>query len=273
MELTQGDSKLKLPLFEKFLTELANDTSCDQILVKRKGKVTDVGLINIYRDRKLIENLPTIWTDWWGRLNSRVMIFGQDWGPEIEMRKLHEQYLSSAEQEIDSNIAHERGVARSLFLNDFKKQGRTTTDLVRYLRESALSQNIDLSDDFIHKIYATMAVMFARRGKYYRGNGNFDNSISLGNNIKHMRSQIEIIRPDVVLTLGGLALKGLSVIGDFEFDGRLANFINSFSPGSLQIDVDGRKIEVIPLYHPAAYIAPSIQLEQYKKFWWLMKQF
>ncbi len=52
-------------------------------------KCSSKSLINIYKDYDFCINIPSIWTDWFNRLNSKIMIIGQDWGPYIDMIKFH----------------------------------------------------------------------------------------------------------------------------------------------------------------------------------------
>lgn len=53
-------------------------SKCDKCTnFKHKEK----SLINIYNDNNFGSNIPSIWTDWFNRLDSKIMIIVQDWGP------------------------------------------------------------------------------------------------------------------------------------------------------------------------------------------------
>lgn len=63
---------------EKFCELLKSMKQCEKCsnLINNKGK--DYSLINIYSDDEFCKNIPSIWTDWLNRLNSKIMIIGQD---------------------------------------------------------------------------------------------------------------------------------------------------------------------------------------------------
>lgn len=80
---------------EKFYELLESMKNCEKCinLISNKGK--NYSLINIYSDNysdnEFCKNIPSIWTDWLNRLDSKVMIIGQDWGPYVDMKGLYEQ--------------------------------------------------------------------------------------------------------------------------------------------------------------------------------------
>jgi len=55
----------------------------------------DCSLINIYENSKFAKEIPSIWTDWYNRLDSKIMIIGQDWGPFEDMKKALDDLISS----------------------------------------------------------------------------------------------------------------------------------------------------------------------------------
>lgn len=101
--------------------------------------------------------------------------------------------------------------------------------------------------------------MCARQGNSYRGN-NIELKKSTINCSKHLISQIEIIKPKVILTLGYCLLMSLSKTLNFEINKTLKETIKNYS----EIKID--KFVIIPLYHPVAQIK-KVQLERYKKIW------
>ena len=60
--------------------------NCDKCI---NFKCKNRSLINIYKDYDFCTNIPTIWTDWFNRLDSEIMIIGQDWGPYNDMKKFN----------------------------------------------------------------------------------------------------------------------------------------------------------------------------------------
>lgn len=81
----------KLRQIKKLVSDLANDTHGEKLTAVRKGQDTDVGLINQFRRHKLI---PNLWFEWESRLDAKVMIIGQDWGPYIQLKKHIKIYKS-----------------------------------------------------------------------------------------------------------------------------------------------------------------------------------
>ena len=73
---------MKKELYNTLLTELSKCEKCTN-LKNRNEK--DCALINLYKNEEFCKNIPSIWTDWFNRLNSKIMIMGQDWGPYSDM--------------------------------------------------------------------------------------------------------------------------------------------------------------------------------------------
>lgn len=111
-------------------------------------KCSSKSLINIYGDYDFCTNIPSIWTDWFSRLNSNIMIIGQDWGPYKDMKKFYDLL-----EEDKSNWKK---------LIELEKSN-TKKMLEKYIRES--SNNKYSLDD----IYITNAIMCARQGELYGG--------------------------------------------------------------------------------------------------------
>ena len=61
---------------------------CKKCMSLEKKNGRNCSLINIYQNNKFCKNIPSIWTDWFNRLDSKIMIIGQDWGPYNDMKKL-----------------------------------------------------------------------------------------------------------------------------------------------------------------------------------------
>ncbi len=84
----------------KLFDELINDMSkCKKCISMYSKNNTDCSLINIYENTKFAKEIPSIWTDWYNRLDSNIMIIGQDWGPFEDMKKLNEKYLENLTKE------------------------------------------------------------------------------------------------------------------------------------------------------------------------------
>lgn len=66
---------MKKEVFKELLKLMSKCDKCTNFKHKEKS------LINIYNDNNFGSNIPSIWTDWFNRLDSKIMIIGQDWGP------------------------------------------------------------------------------------------------------------------------------------------------------------------------------------------------
>ena len=68
----------KVEKFNKLINKMALCNKC--INMKNKNGI-DCSLINIYKNKEFAKNIPSVWTDWYNKLNSKIMIIGQDWEP------------------------------------------------------------------------------------------------------------------------------------------------------------------------------------------------
>ena len=219
--------------FEKYIIELGKCDKCVNLKCKEKS------LINIYENNDFCKNIPSIWTDWFNRLNSKIMIIGQDWGPYKDMKKLNE-LLKNDKSNWNELMESEKSNTKKL--------------LEKYIKESS-NNKCTLND-----IYITNAIMCARQGDNYRGN-NIDLAKSTINCSNQLLKQIEIIKPKVIVTLGYYPLMSLSKTLSFSIEKTLKETINNYP----EITVDNYII--IPLYHPVAQIKKCEQLKQYKRIW------
>lgn len=196
-------------------------------------------LINFYQDLDFAFHIPSIWTDWFFRVDSSVMIIGQDWGPYQDMEKLHDCLYydkSNWKELIDS------------------EKSNTKKMLTYYIEES--SQGTYTLDDF----FVTNAILCARKGNSYRGD-NIDLKKSTLNCSKYLLRQIEIIKPKVIVTLGYYPLLSLASIFDFPISKTLKETILCYPEIKVQDFV------IIPVYHPVAQITKNEQIKQYSRIW------
>lgn len=220
-------------LFDILIRDLSK---CDKCLnMKCSGK----SLVNIYVNPDFSINIPSIWTDWYNRLKSDIMIIGQDWGPYCDMKRLYES--------LDKDKANWKELIES-------EKSITKKKLESFIEESS-GGKYTLDDIFI-----TNAILCARQGTNYRGN-NIDLKKSTLNCSEHLLRQIEIVKPKVILTLGYYPLLSLSKIFRFEIGKTLKGTISK-SP-----EISICDFAIIPLYHPVAQIKRSEQLEQYDRIW------
>lgn len=229
---------MKIEQYNELLKELGKCEKCIN-LKKKNGK--DCSLINLYKDTEFCKNIPSMWTDWFNRIESRIMIIGQDWGPFNDMKTLNESYTK---QQTKDNWK---------YLIEQEKSA-TKKQLEYYIKESSNNKHS------LEEIFITNAIMCARQGNNYRGD-NIDLNKSTNNCSNYLMKQIEIVKPKIILTLGYYPILSLSKIYNFEIGNNLKETIKNYPEIKIEDYI------VIPLYHPVAQIKRSDQLEQYKKIW------
>ncbi len=230
---------IKDELFDELINNMSKCEKCTSIHSKNN---IDCSLINIYKNTKFVKEIPSIWTDWYNRLDSKIMVIGQDWGPFEDMKKLNEKYLENPTRENWFKLIED-------------EKSLTKKQLTKYLIESSNGKINSIND-----IYITNAIMCGRNGNNYRGN-NINLKCSTLNCKEFLFRQIEIIKPKVILTLGYYPLYSLSNIYDFNVEKNLTKTIEKYP--IIQID----DFVIVPLYHPAAQITKEKQMDQYDKIW------
>lgn len=170
--------KEKQKKLEKLFEELGNCNQCLSFPNLNKS------LINIYQNLDFSVNIPSIWTDWFHRVDSSIMIIGQDWGPYQEMKTLHDKL----------------NYDKSNWKNLIESEKSNTKKLLAYYIEQSSQGTYTLDDLFV-----TNAILCARKGNSYRGD-NIDLKKSTLNCSKYLLRQIEIVKPKVIVTLGVLSI-------------------------------------------------------------------
>ena len=236
------ENKLKKEKIENLFCKISQ---CDKCKYIRNKNGIDCSLINIFKNEKLYKNIPSIWTDWYRRLDSKIMIIGQDWGPYIEMKKIHEKYMKNPNTENWNNIIEE-------------EKSITKKMLTKYLIKSSDKAGIKINEKFLNNIYITNGILCARKGESYRGD-NINLKKSSLNCKDYLKEQIDIIKPKIILTLGYYPLFELSNIYNFSIGKTLKENIDK------EIRVDN--FVILPLYHPAAQVSEEKQLNCYFKIW------
>lgn len=219
--------------FNLLIKELSVCKKCTNMKCYNKS------LINIYRNYDFCMNIPSIWTDWFNRLDSNIMIIGQDWGPYSDMKKLH-KLLNRDKTNWKELIESEKS---------------TTKKMLGSFISSSSNNKYSLDN-----IYITNAIMCARQGDIYRGN-NIDLKSSTLNCSEYLLKQIEIVKPKVILTLGYYPLMSLSKIFKFSIEKTLKETISKLP------EILINNFIIIPLYHPVAQVKKEEQLKQYRRIW------
>lgn len=226
---------------DSFLDEVSSCTKC---LEMTKGN-QDCSLINFYQDKDFRKEIPSIWTDWYRRIPSSLMIIGQDWGPFKAMQDYHKKYK-------------EEGIPFDEVID--MEKSLTKRNLEKFLTISALHHSISFTKEDFQKVYITNAILCARQGDYYRGDTIKLKECSLFCS-SFLKKQIELSKPKVICTLGYYPLLALSSLYSISLLKTLSKTIEAHP----YYDVDG--LFIIPLYHPAAQVKGEIQLKQYDIVW------
>lgn len=225
--------KEKQKKLEKLFEELGNCNQCLSFPNLNKS------LINIYQNLDFSVNIPSIWTDWFHRVDSSIMIIGQDWGPYQEMKTLHDKL----------------NYDKSNWKNLIESEKSNTKKLLAYYIEQSSQGTYTLDDLFV-----TNAILCARKGNSYRGD-NIDLKKSTLNCSKYLLRQIEIVKPKVIVTLGYYPLLSLASIFGFPISTTLKETIQCYP------EIKVYDFVIIPVYHPVAQIKKEEQLKQYQKIW------
>lgn len=218
--------------------KISNCRKCQNL----KTQKNDYSLINFYGDVEFAKNIPSIWTDWYNRVDAKIMIIGQDWGPYADMQKLNKEYLK------DKTPTNWQSLIES-------EKSLTKKQLNKFITESS-SGKVNSLDNF----YITNAIMCARYGTSYRAD-NINLKKSTIYCLPFLKEQISIVKPKIILTLGYYPLLALSQIFNFEISKTLKECIKEKST------IKADNYLIIPLYHPVAQIRKEEQLSQYKKIW------
>lgn len=224
---------MKKQAFNQFLCHLATCNKCVQF------KCSSKRLINIYRDYDFCTNIPSIWTDWFRRLDAKIMIIGQDWGPYADMKKLHD------------------------LLNDDKSNWNELITSEKSHTKKMLEEFIEISSKnkySLDDVYITNAILCARQGSLYRSNA-ISLKVSTLHCSENLLKQIEIVKPKVILTLGYYPLLSLAKIFQFEIEKNLKETILKYP------EIIVEHYVIIPLYHPVAQVRKDEQLKQYERIW------
>ena len=217
-------------------------SKCEKCIYMHSKNNVDYSLINIYENTKFAKEIPSIWTDWYNRLDSKIMIIGQDWGPLEDMKKLNEKYIENPIKENWIKLIED-------------EKSLTKRQLTKYLVKS-FNGKIDSIDNF----YITNAIMCGRKGNNYRGN-NINLKCSTLNCKGFLHRQIEIVKPRIILTLGYYPLYSLANIYDFKIGDNLTKTIEEYPI------IEIENFVIVPLYHPVAQITKEKQMEQYNRIW------
>lgn len=255
----------KADLLVELFKEAADCTKCKRFGGKKKEADGYDGLINIFQNNQIALNIPSIWTDWINRADSKLMIVGQDWGPYIDMERLHEKYCKSVVAERD------RREAWSEIVNE--PESMTKKLMTEFIVQSAKEMGIGVDETILDSFFVTNAVLCARKGTNYRGNNNFKPKFCTENCAAKLKREIEIIKPLVIITLGYWPFYSIAKSYDILVYKTLGENLVRYSSdinNIVNISNDNSPIYVLPVYHPTAQVKKTDQISYYRLMWKLL---
>lgn len=229
------------------------DSSMEHLQVMRKGKPTDVSLINQFQRHEFI---PNKWFDWENRVNAPIMVIGQDWGPYSVLEKFIADFDYNQKDDDDYYLEY---IFRSFTSRTEKFILAATEDGYEKKYQRKFSQ------DKWNEIFLTMSVIFTRQGILFRGNDFFDPKQSFDISYKYVAKQIDIVKPKVIMPLGNMAFDVVNKYYNLGYKKpQISKVIKNLKEDSA-IYVDGTNI--IPNFHPAAHVDPAIAKSIWYKIW------
>jgi uracil-DNA glycosylase len=258
----------KLESLLKIYEETSKCTLCKKFNRKNSKSNTCDGLINYFTEKNIYLNIPSIWTDWVNRIDSKIMIIGQDWGPYVDMEKYNSRYKKLVDKGEDKEIAWKN------ILNE--KESRTKSLMTDFLVSSAIKQGIYVDERIMESCFVTNAVLCARKGKNYRGTGNFSAKFCTENCSELLDKQINVIKPLVVITLGYWPFYSICKYHNISMFKTLKENISHYSLNNehiINISHENKPIYVVPAYHPVAQVKKEEQISVYEVVWKILLRY
>jgi hypothetical protein len=234
---------------KKLIRDLKSNDSAENILIQKKSGEVDLSLINHY---KLHDFIPNKWFDWERRVNADIMIIGQDWGPYIALKKYFADY------EIEKNLSdfdYDKFLLKTF-------SSRTEKFIMHAIQEIYTKRYGTFDHKVFDDFFFTMSVLFTRQGKHFRGSHNFHESKSFEISYPFVKRQIEIVKPKLIMTLGGMGFRTVNKVFNLGFEkNSLTQVIEKLGNNVIRT----KDTIIIPNFHPASYTSPEVQMEIWGK--------
>jgi uracil-DNA glycosylase len=239
----------ELSLLWKNLAENKKVTKSYKI---RKGKRINIGFINQY---SLHNSIPNKWFDWSTKTDAKIMIIGQDWGPYSVLQKFITEYEIQKQNSIDFD--HD-----SYLFETFSS--RTENFIIKAIEKTYFEKlNKKIAKADWNNFFFTVAIMFTRQGTHFRGNEYFDEKLGVKESLPHLKKQIKIIDPQIIMPLGGIAWKMIDTIFELHTKLTISQIIKKQKGEPIII----QNTKIIPNFHPASHTDPKIQMQIWKTIW------
>ena len=252
-------------LLIELFKETATCIKCETFPIKKNENDECNGLINIFRDKQFALNIPSVWTDWINRADSKLMIVGQDWGPYVDMESLHNKYCKSVVKNQDKDQTWAEIVN--------EPESMTKRLMTEFIVQSAKEMGIVVDETILDSFFVTNAVLCARKGTNYRGNNNFKAKFCTENCASKLKKEIEIIKPIVIITLGYWPFYSIAKSYDIPVFKTLRENLIRYSSDLdhiINISKDDTPTYVLPVNHPTAQVKKFEQISYYRLMWELL---
>jgi uracil-DNA glycosylase len=238
---------------KELIQKIKANTECENIKSKYRGEILDKSLVNHF---KLHELIPNKWFDWERRADAKIMIIGQDWGPYIALKKYVDDYETSKDE---PDFDYDKFLFKSL-------SSRTEKFIIKVIEDTYRDYYGDFNPQIWEEFFFTMAVLFTRPGKHFRGNHNFDEKRSYEISYPYVSEQITIVQPKVIVTLGGLGFKAVNDHFKLGLEKKtVTQIIKDLTTKDHIIQLDNTTI--IPNFHPASHTSPILQKQIWSQMW------
>lgn len=243
--------KAKQEEMKQLWKELALNKKVTQSYKNRKGKKVNIGFINQF---SLHNSIPNKWFDWENRVNVKILIIGQDWGPYSALLPYITKYEALKDQE-DYNYDN-------YLFETFSS--RTEKFIIKVVEKSYFEKfNKQITQEVWNNFFFTVAIMFTRQGNHFRGNEFFDEKLGIEESLPYLKKQIEIVKPKVIMPLGGIAWRMVNDIFNLKRNVTISQVIDEQRAMPICID----DVRIIPNFHPASHTNPEIQYNIWKTIW------
>ncbi len=241
----------KIYEIKKLWKDLGKNSTITKRYKTREDKKVNIGFVNQYTLHSFI---PNKWFDWENRVNAEIMIIGQDWGPYRSLLPYIERY-NKERNRVDFN--YEEFLFKT-FSSRTEKYIFTT--LSKTYREK---YGRDITNQVWEKFIFTVAVLFTRQDKHFRGSEFYDESFGMKESLPYLKRQIEIVNPRVLITMGGTAWNQIKNIYNLKYPGKFSEVILKLNRKPIVY----KDIKIIPIFHPASFTDPKKQYKLWKTLW------
>lgn len=242
----------KKDLIKDLWADLAANEEVTQNFKLRKGQKVNVGFVNQYAKHDFI---PNKWFDWERTANAKVVVIGQDWGPYSALLP----YITRYDVEKKSPDFDYEKYLFSTF------SSRTEKFIMNAIEKSYFeTYKTKITSDIWNEFFFTVAVLFTRQGKHFRGSEFYDEKFGVKLSLPYLQRQIKIVQPKVIVLSGGTAWGVIRTIYNLQQYPETISEVLNFLKGEV---IKINDMVLIPNFHPASHTDKNVQYEIWKSVW------